>query len=138
MTMPSESSDSRRHRRFAHIARLFPGKAARASNACDMAESDDEPPIRLVAFHRPGPAWQPGTEFADQPGVREHVAHYSAALDDGHLEWGGPFIDSSGGMMVFARSVSRTLADEIAQADPAVRSGLLVVEVRPWLATLSR
>jgi len=103
-----------------------------------MADSDDEPPIRFVAFHRPGPAWQLGTEFAEQPGVREHVAHYSSALSDGHLERGGPFIDSSGGMMVFARGVSRELADDIAQADPAVRSGLLVVEVRPWLATLAR
>jgi len=54
------------------------------------------------------------------------------------LERGGPFIDSSGGMMVFAPGVDRTLADQIAQADPAVKSGLLVVEVRPWLAALWR
>jgi uncharacterized protein YciI len=103
-----------------------------------MAESNEEAPIRFVAFHRPGPAWRSGTEFSEQPGVRDHVAHYGAALKDGHLERGGPFIDSSGGMMVFAPGVSRSLADEIAQADPAVQSGLLVVEVRPWLAAFSR
>ncbi len=101
-----------------------------------MADSDG-PPIRFVAFHRPGPAWKAGTEFSEQPGVREHVAHYGDAMNEGHLERGGPFIDSSGGMMVFAPGVSRALADEIAQADPAVRSGLLIVEVRPWLAALS-
>ena len=112
--------------------------ALRASNALLMAESDEDAPIRFVAFHRPGPAWQSGTEFSEQPGVREHIDHYDVALKSGLLERGGPFIDSSGGMMVFAPGVDRTLADQIAQADPAVKSGLLVVEVRPWLAALWR
>jgi uncharacterized protein YciI len=103
-----------------------------------MEESESGPPIRFVAFHRPGPAWEGGTEFSEQSGVREHVAHYAAAMDAGHLERGGPFIDSSGGMMVFALGVARSLAEEIAQSDPAVQSGLLLVDVRPWLAALTR
>jgi uncharacterized protein YciI len=41
-------------------------------------------------------------------------------------------------MMVFVRGLDRAAVDAIAQADPAVRSGLLKVDVRPWMAALSR
>ena len=94
--------------------------------------------IHHVIMHSPGPKWLDGVDFREQPTVDEHVAYYSRLSEEGNLFEGGPFLDSSGGMMVFARGISRALADEIALEDPAVRSGLLVVEVRPWLATLSR
>ncbi len=73
----------------------------------------------------------------DQPGVDEHAAHYAEALSSGHLERGGPFLDSSGGMMVFAPHVTRAVAEEVATSDPAVYSGLLLVDVKPWLPALS-
>ena len=103
-----------------------------------MSEERARPPIHFVAFHSPGPAWQEGTAFFEQPGVEDHAAHYEAELNAGRLETGGPFTDSSGGMAVFGADVGRAQAEEIALADPAVRSGLLRVEVRPWLTALTR
>jgi uncharacterized protein YciI len=92
--------------------------------------------IRFVAFHSPGPNWQDDVPFFEQRAVGEHVAHYEASLEAGHLERGGPFTDSSGGMQIFAPSVERSLAEEIAHADPAVQSGLLRVDVRPWFMAM--
>ncbi len=93
--------------------------------------------MRFVAFHRPGPAWKAGVDFLEQPGVDEHAAHYAAALGAGHVERGGPFLDSSGGMMIFASHVTGAIAQGIANSDPAVRSGLLLVDVKPWLPALT-
>jgi uncharacterized protein YciI len=109
-----------------------------AQNAAAMAASDDAPAIRFVAFHQPGPAWAPGVAFFEQASVQAHVMHYARALSEGHLESGGPFLDSSGGMMVFMPGLERPAVEEIALRDPAVRSGLLTVEIKPWLAALSR
>jgi len=95
------------------------------------------PSVRFVVFHRPGPAWQPGVPPLEQPGIGAHSAHYRRLLDDGRLHFGGPFVDAvAGGMMCFDASISRDEADRLAGADPAVASGLLAYEVRPWLAAL--
>jgi len=52
---------------------------------------------------------------------------------------GGPFLDpSSGGIMIAEPSVSEQELRAFAQEDPAVPSGLLAFEVRPWLAGLRR
>lgn len=48
----------------------------------------------------PGLNWQQGVDFHDQVGVQAHVQHYSKLFKDGKLALGGPFLDSSGGMMV--------------------------------------
>jgi uncharacterized protein YciI len=99
---------------------------------------DDVPPsTRFVAFHRPGPAWREGVDFLEQPGVDEHAAHYARAMAAGQLDRGGPFLDSTGGMMVFRAGVTRAVAEDVAHSDPAVRSGLLIVDVKPWLPALS-
>jgi uncharacterized protein YciI len=103
-----------------------------------MSEQRSRPPIHFVAFHSAGPAWQEGTAFFQQPGVEEHAAYYEAELDAGRLESGGPFTDSSGGMAIFRADIGQAQAEEIALADPAVRSGLLRVEVKPWLNALTR
>jgi len=93
--------------------------------------------MHFIAFHRPGPAWKADVDFLEQPGVDEHAAYYAAALGAGQIERGGPFLDASGGMMIFASHVTEALAQEVAQSDPAVRSGLLLVDVKPWLPVLS-
>jgi uncharacterized protein YciI len=75
----------------------------------------------------------------EQPGVREHVAHYRQWLDAGKLELGGPHPDAAGGgMMVPVAGVSEDEVTRFASEDPAVASGTLVVEVRPWLIGMSK
>ena len=95
------------------------------------------PPIRYVLFHTPGPKWQPGVDFREQEGVREHVQHYLHFHEQGKLELGGPFlVQDAGGMMIATRDVSQEELEAFAASDPAVRSGLLLYEVRPWLTAM--
>ena len=90
--------------------------------------------IRLVVIHGAGPAWQAGLPLFEQPGVREHVAHYRQLLTEGKLGFGGPFLDEQGGgMMISAPGVDAAEIAAFAAADPAVRSGLLTATVRPWM-----
>lgn len=95
--------------------------------------------VRYVVLHRPGPAWQSGKNLFEQDGVREHVDHYRRWLAEGKLALGGPHLDAQGGgMMIPAAGVAEAEIRHFAQADPAVKSGLLVVEIRPWLIGMSR
>jgi hypothetical protein len=76
--------------------------------------------IRYVVFHRPGPGWLAGKAMFEEPGVREHVAHYRKWLEAGKLELGGPHPDSTGGgMMVPIAGVSE---DEVALRQRRSRS----------------
>jgi uncharacterized protein YciI len=95
------------------------------------------PSIRYVVFHRPGPKWQAGVDFREQDGVREHVGHYLKLHEQGKLELGGPFLlQDAGGMMVATKEVSQEELEIFAATDPAVQSGLLLYEVRPWLTAM--
>lgn len=94
-------------------------------------------PVRLVVFHHPGPKWKPGIDFREQEGVAEHVQHYLNLHLQGKLELGGPFLlQDAGGMMVATKDLSREELEAFAAADPAVKSGLLVFEIRPWLTAM--
>ena len=94
-------------------------------------------PIRYVVFHRPGRIWEYGVDFREQVGVGEHIQHYMKLHQQGKLELGGPFLlQDAGGMMVATKDVSQAKLEAFAESDPAVRSGLLVYEVRPWLTAM--
>jgi uncharacterized protein YciI len=102
---------------------------------------NDQPsrPVRFVVIHKPGPNWQYGIDFREQPGVADHVQHYLKFFKQGKLDLGGPFlIPDAGGMMVPVREVSQQEMEDYAAADPAVKSGLLVYEIRPWLTAMER
>lgn len=93
--------------------------------------------IRYVVFHKPGPQWQPGIDFREQAGVEQHVQHYLKLHEQGKLELGGPFLlQDAGGMMVATKAVSQPELEAFAASDPAVQSGLLIYEVRPWLTAM--
>jgi uncharacterized protein YciI len=102
-----------------------------------VAMADDSPPTYFVLFHHPGPKWDPGKGFQDQPGVIHHVHYMAGFFGRGELVMGGPFLDNSGGMMVF-NVADIEAARAIAQADPEVKSGLLSVTVKPWMAAFHR
>ena len=90
--------------------------------------------VRYVIIHSPGPKWQPGISPFEQPGIREHIEHYRRLQTAGKLLLGGPFMDAAaGGMMLPEAGLSEAELTTFAQEDPAVKSGLLQVTVRPWL-----
>jgi uncharacterized protein YciI len=94
--------------------------------------------VRFVVFHTPGPNWLSGKTLFDQPGVMEHVGHYSKLLEAGKLALGGPHLDSKGGgIMIPAAGVSEAEVSAFAAEDPAVKAGILRFEVRPWLIGMS-
>ncbi len=84
--------------------------------------------------HSPGPTWKPDVPVFEQEGLRLRVAHDATFLAQGKLVTGGPFLDAgSGGMMIAAAPVEQQELRSFATANPAVGSGLLAFEVRPWL-----
>ena len=94
-------------------------------------------PIRFVVIHKPGPRWQYGVDFRQQEGVGEHVQHYLKLHEQGKLQLGGPFLlPDAGGMMVATKEVSQEEIEAFAAADPAVKSGLLIFEVCPWMTAM--
>lgn len=95
--------------------------------------------IRHVVIHSPGPQWQPGLPFFQQPGLAAHVEHYRQMLEAGTLALGGPFLSGSeGGMMVSEPGLDTEQLTAFVQADPTVQSGLLKAEVRQWMIGMRR
>jgi uncharacterized protein YciI len=76
-------------------------------------------------------------DFREQPGVAAHRDHYAGVLARGLLEMGGPYVSAdSGGMMIPVAGLSEAEVRAIAAADPAVQSGLLDFEIRPWYVAM--
>ena len=111
--------------------------AAAAAAAPSLAPAQGPPPTYFVLTHSPGPLWDHAKGFRDQPGLEQHLGYMSGYADKGRIVMGGPFLDNSGGMMIFDVPTIDD-ARAIAQADPTVKSGLLTVTVKPWLAAIRR
>ena len=91
-----------------------------------------------VVMHSPGPNWQKGVDFREQPGVMDHVQHYAKLHEQGRLLHGGPFVDTdSGGMMIATENVTREELRKFASEDPAIEAGLLTFEVKTWYMVMS-
>jgi uncharacterized protein YciI len=95
--------------------------------------------IRHVVFHRPGPKWDHAKSFFEQEGLDGHIAHYRKLLADGKLAMGGPYLDDkSGGMMIPVAAMTEEQVRDYAEADPTVKSGLLLYEIRQWLVAMKQ
>ncbi len=94
-------------------------------------------PVRYVILHKPGPKWKYGVDYREQDGVNEHVQHYLKLHEQEKLQLGGPFLlPDVGGMMVTTKGISQSEIEAFAAADPAVKSGLLIYEIRPWMTAM--
>ncbi len=55
----------------------------------------------------------------------------------GKLELGGPFlVPDVGGMMVTTKEITQEEIEFFASNDPAIKSGLLIYEIRPWMTAM--
>ncbi len=87
---------------------------------------------RFVVVYRPGPAWRAGRKVTEQD-LRDHYYFLKALFEAGKLTLAGPFLDDTGGMAVF-RARDRAEAERTLATDPAVVSGVLIGELRPFRA----
>ena len=93
----------------------------------------------FVLIHRPGPRWQPGAPFPEQPGIMDHIRFMSRLDEEHRLILGGPFDDEWTGSsestpvgMAIIEASGMEEAENLAASDASVKSGLLTVTVRPW------
>lgn len=77
-----------------------------------------------------GPAFLAGKPLSEQP-LKEHGRYMLELHKRGVLRMAGGFSDDSGGA-AFVEASSLDEAREIAEADPAVRSGVFDYQVHQW------
>lgn len=107
----------------------------------DQAQTVAERPrvdIRYVICHKPGARWKSGVDFREQEGIGAHLEHYRRLLEEQKLELGGAFLDGTGAMMVPVAGMMERDVQAFAEADPAVKEGLLVFEIKRWYVSLRK
>ena len=119
--------------RFVLIISTFLTTFSNHSSAQTMEKPG--PKIYFVLFHTPGVNWIDSLPFREQPGVMDHVQYMATFLEQKKLVMGGPFLDNSGGMMIYNCETIEE-AQKIANDDPTVKSGLLNVEVKQWMVAM--
>jgi uncharacterized protein YciI len=88
-------------------------------------------PRQLFLFlYRPGPAWRAGVPMARQD-LREHAAYHARLVREGRSAAAGGYAGEDGGMAI-VRAANRAEAEAILAADPAIRNGVFVAELRQW------
>jgi uncharacterized protein YciI len=91
--------------------------------------------FELVLLRRP-PDATPYDEETLERIQREHLSYLAGLRASGELATNGPVLeqpDETLRGLAFYRTGSLARARELAEADPAVRAGRLVIEVMTWL-----
>jgi uncharacterized protein YciI len=95
-----------------------------------------------VGLVRTGRAWDESAGLGQQRLVSEHMAYLGRLMEAGEVTQAGPVIDLDQGpaadglvaLIVYAVDAERAL--KLAQNDPAVRGGLISLDIRPWYTGL--
>ena len=88
----------------------------------------------FIAFLKNGPDRSQSKEVADSLQIL-HLNHLSMMYELGHADISGPFGDDGEirGVTVY-NTPTFEMADSLANADPMVKAGRLVIELHPWWA----
>jgi uncharacterized protein YciI len=88
----------------------------------------------FIAFLKSGPNRSQTKEEADSLQVL-HLAHLARMYEEGHADISGPFGDDGEirGITIY-NTPTLEMADSLANMDPMVKAGRLVIEVHPWWA----
>ena len=88
----------------------------------------------FIVFLKKGPTRTQSEEEAAQL-QKKHLAHLGKMYDLGYADISGPFGDNGDIRGITIYNVpTQKMADSLANADPMVKAGRLVVEVHPWWA----
>jgi len=93
-----------------------------------------------VGLVRTGRAWDAGAGLSEQKLIAEHMAYLGRLMEAGEVTQAGPVIGADQGpaadglvaLIIYAVDAER--ASALASADPAVRGGLISLDIRPWYA----
>jgi uncharacterized protein YciI len=88
----------------------------------------------FIAFLKSGPKRSQSQEEADSL-QSLHLAHLGRMYDEGYADISGPFDDNGEirGITIY-NTPTFEMADSLANLDPMVKSGRLVIEIHPWWA----
>ncbi len=100
------------------------------------AKQTNQYKVFSVLIHSPGQKWIDSLSFREQPGIEMHINYMATLLESKKLIQGGPFLDNSGGMVIYNGSIEE--AEKDANNDPAVKAGLLNVKVKSWMVVMSQ
>lgn len=88
----------------------------------------------FIAFLKSGPVRSQSKAEADSLQAL-HLAHLGRMYEEGYADISGPFGDDGEIRGITIYNVpTRVMADSLANLDPSVRAGRLVIEVHPWWA----
>ena len=90
--------------------------------------------VYYMVFLKTGPNRSQLPEEAKQIQAA-HLAHLDKLYEDGKISLAGPFMDKGDirGIVVY-NIEDESEVRRLAEADPAVKAGRLVVEIHPWFA----
>lgn len=88
----------------------------------------------FIAFLKRGPNRSQGKKEADSLQAL-HMEHLGKMYDEGYADISGPFGDDGDirGITIY-NTPSFETADSLANSDPMVKAGRLVIEIHPWWA----
>jgi uncharacterized protein YciI len=95
-----------------------------------------------VGLVRAGRAWDPDAGLGQQQLVAEHLAYLGRLVEAGEVTQAGPVIGTDQGpaadglVALIVYAVDADKAAELASADPAVRGGLIALDIRPWYTSV--
>ncbi len=88
----------------------------------------------FIAFLKKGPNRDQNEEEANRL-QGEHLAHLGKMYELGYADISGPFGDDGDIRGITIYNVpTQKMADSLANADPMVKAGRLVIEIHPWWA----
>lgn len=91
-----------------------------------------------IGLVRTGRAWERTSALGEQKLVGEHMAYLGRLMEAGEVTQAGPVIGLDQGpaddglIAVIVYSVDADRAQALANEDPAVRGGLVALDIRPW------
>lgn len=104
-----------------------------------LAEQDESKPAfemdtYQIGLFKRGPKWSAEQTDESRRIQAEHLAHLGKMAEAGKLVGAGPFLDGGDlrGILIF-KAASIEEARAMAEADPAVKAGRLIIEFHPWL-----
>jgi uncharacterized protein YciI len=111
-------------------ALLFALLLAGAQAPVQPAPAATAPRQLFLFLFRPGPAWRAGVPMREQD-LREHGAYHDRLVREGRSVAGGGYVGEDGGLAI-VRAADLAEAQAMLAADPAIRNGVFVAELRQW------